>query len=256
LNSIQNKNMSSIKIKIDKVESGDNYAKYELGAFERGYGNTFATPLRRILLSSIKGTSLTSVTIKGVNHEFSTLKGMKEDVLRLILNLQKVVFRLSSSESEKIVLKVHGKKTIKAGDIKVPGNVVIVNPELEIAELTDDSAQFELEAVVEAGYGFVLADNEMRNAKPGTVPVNKNYSPVVKVNVNIEATRVAQKTDYEKIVLEVWTTGAVTTDEALKEASAKFLEELTGLNDVIQAYDDSAEEESVEVVEVKEEENE
>jgi DNA-directed RNA polymerase subunit alpha len=248
--------MSSIKVKIDKVESGDNYAKYELGAFERGYGNTFATPLRRILLSSIKGTSLTSVAIKGASHEFSTLKGMKEDVLQLIMNLQKVVFRLTSSDSEKIVLKAHGKTTVTAGDIKVPGNVVIVNPDQIIAELTDDAASLELEAVVESGFGFVLADQEVRNAKPGTVPVNKNFSPVVKVNVNIEATRVAQRTDYEKIVIEIWTNGAVTPEEALKEASAKFVEELTILNDVIQAYDDSAEVEESEAEVVKEESDE
>jgi len=247
--------MSSIKVKIDKVESGDNYAKYEIGAFERGYGNTFATPLRRILLSSIKGTSLTSVVIKGVSHEFTTLKGMKEDVLRLILNLQQVVFRLSSSDSEKIVLKVHGKKVITAGDIKVPGNVSIVNPDFVIAELTDDAATLDLEAVVESGYGFELADQEVRNAKPGTVPVNKNFSPVVKVNVNIEATRVAQKTDYEKIVLEIWTNGAVTAEESLKEASAKFVEELTTLNDVIQAFDESAQEDESEEAEVIKEES-
>ncbi len=245
--------MSSIKVKIDKVESGENYAKYEIGAFEQGYGNTFATPLRRILLSSIKGTSLTSVTIKGANHEFSTVKGMKQDVLQLILNLQKVIFRLDSSDSEKIVFKVHGKKIFTAGDIKVPGNVTIINPDQEIVELTEDSAQLELEAVVEAGYGFSLADNEVRNSNPGTIPVNKNFSPIAKVNVNIVATRVAQRTDYEKIVLEIWTTGAVTPEEGMKESSAKFLEELTSLNEVIQLYDESAEAEVAEVEAIKEE---
>ncbi len=229
--------MSSSKLKIDKIESNDKYAKYELLPFERGYGNTFAAPIRRILLSSIKGTSITSVKIKGVSHEFSTVKGMKDDVLRFVLNLQNVVFKLDGSDKEKVTLKVHGKGVVTAGELKVPGNVQVVNPDLEIAELTDDSAQLDVEIVVEAGYGFQLADNEVRNALPGTIPTNKSFSPVEKVNYNIESTRVAQRTDYEKIVLEIWTNGGVTPDAALKEAMAKFLEELTDLNQVVQEFE-------------------
>lgn len=220
-------------LKIEKIESTETYAKYELTPFERGFGNTFATPIRRILLSSIKGTSIVKLKIKGADHEFTALKGLKEDVLRLVLNLQNVVFRMDSSESEKIVLKIKGIKEIKASDIKVPGNVTILNPDFVIGELTDKSAELEVEATIQTGYGFVKADDEERNREVGSIPVNQSYTPVVKVNATVEATRVGQKTDYEKIVLEIWTNGAVTPDEALAEATKKLLESATEINEVV-----------------------
>ncbi len=221
-------------LKIEKIENSDTYAKYEIAPFERGYGYTFATPLRRILLSSIKGTSIVRLKIKGLDHEFSTLKGLKEDVLRLVLNLQMVVFKLEGSESEKVILKIKGIKEVKASDIKVPGNVTILNPELLLAELTDKGSELEIEALVETGYGFIAADDEERNREPGVIPVNKTYTPVVKVNASVEATRVGQKTDYEKIVLEVSTNGAITPDEALQEATKKLLDNTTELNTVVE----------------------
>ena len=222
-------------IKIDKIENNDTYGKYEIYPLEKGYGNTYATPIRRILLSSVEGTAITKVKVKGADHEFSTLKGMKEDVLRLILNLQKVVFILEGSKSEKITLKVKGVKEVKASDLKTPSNVKVVNPELVLAELTDKNADLEIEAVVEKGYGFEMADDEVRNAEPGVIPLNKSFSPILKVNFNVEATRVAQRTDYEKIVIEIWTNGAVTPEEALKESIKKLLEGAQELSDVISA---------------------
>jgi DNA-directed RNA polymerase subunit alpha len=237
--------MASTNLKIEKIEAQDNYAKYEIYPFERGYGNTFATPMRRILYSSIKGTSITTIKVKGVPHEFSTVKGMKEDVLKLISNLRAVIFRLDNSEKENIVLKIKGKKIVKASDIKVPGNVEIANPDLVLAELTTDTAELDLEATIESGFGFELADDEIRNTLPGTIPVPKSFSPVQKVNVNIESTRVAQRTDYEKIVLEIWTNGGLTTDEALKQATALYLERLNELNDIIAGFDGSLKSEQV-----------
>lgn len=233
----------SSNLKIEKIESKDNYAKYEIYPFERGFGNTFATPIRRILYSSIKGSSLTSVKIKGVEHEFSTLKGMKEDVLTLINNLQGVVFRLNSSEKENVVLKLKGARVIKASDLKVPGNVEIVNPDLVLAEFTADTAEIDLEAVVELGIGFELANQEIRNTNPGTIPLNKNFSPINKVTVNVESTRVAQRTDYEKITLEVLTNGSVLPDDALKQAFDKYLEKLQELHNVVTNFDGNLEQE-------------
>ena len=220
-------------LKIDKIENTDTYGKYEIYPLESGYGHTFATPIRRIALSSIKGTAVTKVRVKGVDHEFSTLKGMREDVLRLVLNLQKVVFRLEASESEKVTLKVKGVKEVKASDLKLPGNVTVLNPELVLAELTDKSAELELEATVETGYGFEEADDEGRNAEPGIIPLPKSFSPVIKVNVNVESTRVGQRTDYEKIVIDIWTDGAVTSDEALKETMQKFMDGVSELNALV-----------------------
>lgn len=221
------------KLKLEKIETTEVYAKYELGPFDRGYGNTFATPIRRILLSSIKGTSIASVKIKNSNHEFSTLTGVKEDVLRVILNLQKVIFRLESSDTEKVILKVKGIKEVTAGDIKVPGNVTILNPELVIAELTDKSSELEIEAVLETGYGFVAADDEDRNKEIGVIPVNKNFSPVLKVSANVESTRVGQNTDFEKIVLEIWTNGVVSPEEALIEAVNRLEDETAAIKNIV-----------------------
>ena len=238
LNSIQN-NMA-LNQKIVKIESVENtYAKYEIYPLARGYGNTFATPLRRILLSSIKGASITKLKIKGVDHEFSTVKGIKEDVLRIILNLRKVVFRLDSSESETVTLKAHGKKVISASDIKLTGNVQIINPDNYICELTDDKSELEIEIVIESGLGFTVADQEIRNSEVGWIPVNKNFSPVDKVNYNVVSTRVGQQTDLEKIILDVTTNGCVTPDEALKEAFRVFNERLQELNTIVQEFDGS-----------------
>jgi len=228
LSSIQNKTMANLKL--DKIENTDTYGKYEIYPLEKGFGNTFATPIRRILLSSIQGTAISRVKVKGVDHEFSSLKGMKEDVLKLVLSLQKVIFKLDGSETEKILLKVKGAKEVKASDIKVPGNVTILNPDFVLANLTDKSADLEVEATIVTGYGFEVADDESRNSEPGIIPVPKSFSPVIKVNVSVESTRVAQRTDYEKIVLEVWTNGAITPDEAIRDAVKKLLDRATYIN--------------------------
>jgi DNA-directed RNA polymerase subunit alpha len=226
--------------KIVKIEGvNDTYAKYEIYPLARGYGNTFVTPLRRILLSSIKGASITKLKIKGVDHEFSTVKGIKEDVLRIILNLRKVVFRLDSSESETLTLKVHGKKIITASDIKLAGNVKVINPDTYICELTDDKSELEIEIFIETGLGFAVAEQEIRNSEVGWIPVNKNFSPVDKVNYNVVSTRVGQQTDLEKIIIEVTTNGCVSPDEAIKEAFRVFNERLQELNTIVQEFDGS-----------------
>jgi DNA-directed RNA polymerase subunit alpha len=239
--------MASLNLKIEKTnEENGKFAKYEIYPFTRGYGHTFATPIRRILLSSIKGVSITKLKIKGVDHEFSTIKGIKEDVLRIVLNMSQVVFSMQTGTKESATLKVHGKKVITAEDIKVPGNVTVVNPEFVICELTDDKSQLEIELVIESGYGFELADNEIRNTEPGWIPVNKNFSPIDKVNINVVATRVGQQTDLEKVVLEVWSNGSVSPDAALKEASQIFMDRLSELNEVVQSFDGSTNDSSSE----------
>lgn len=230
--------MTTANLKIQKVVSTDTYAKYEILPFPRGYGHTFATPLRRILLSGIKGATITSIKVKGVPHEFSTLKGVKEDVLTLIGNLQSVVFKMNSSEKENIVLKLKGGRVVTAADIKVPSNIEIINDSQYICEMTTDDAEIELEAVVESGYGFEVANNEIRNELPGTIPVSKSFSPVEKVNVSVVATRVSQETDWENIVLEIWTKG-IAPDEALKQAVDIFYSKLGEVREVILNFDSS-----------------
>lgn len=232
--------MSSKKdIKINKVVKEHNYAKYEILPFERGYGNTFATPLRRILLSSIPGTSMTKIRIKGVKQEYSTIPGIKQDVMTIILNLQKVVFKMNDSELEKVKLNIEGAQEVTAASLVLPGNVEVVNPEAFIAELTDPKAKLELEIELEHGYGFELKNDEIRNSEIGTIPLNKNFSPIEKVNVEVTSTRVEQKTDYEKITLEIWTNGGISPDEALKISTNTYYSRLGEFNDIIQAFEDN-----------------
>jgi DNA-directed RNA polymerase subunit alpha len=221
------------ELKIEKIENTNEYAKYKIAPFEKGFGHTFATPIRRVLLSTIKGFAISKIKVKGADHEFTALKGLKEDVLRLILNLQNVVFSIDGSESEKVVLKVKGPKTVTASDIKLPGNVTVLNPDAVIGELTDKSAELEIEATINSGYGFVEADDEDRNREPGIIPLNQSYSPVLKVNVTVESTRVGQSTDYEAIILEIWTNGAVSPDESLQQAVACLRERANQLGDII-----------------------
>lgn len=225
--------MATANLKIQKTQSDKNkYARYEILPLTKGFGHTLGTPIRRVLLSSIRGSSIVKVKIKGIDHELSTLKGMKEDVLRFISNLTTVVFKVDASEEEKISIKVHGKKQVIASDIKVPGNVEIINPDTYLCELTDDKAQLEVEAVLQTGYGFHVVDNEIRNTEPGTIPLNKNFSPIDKVNLNVVSTRVGQSTDHEKIILEVWGNGGVDLDEAIKMALQTLLDKTTEVNEV------------------------
>ncbi len=223
--------MASLNVK--KIKDDRFYGAYEIYPFEKGWGNTLAVALRRVLLLSIQGAAITKMRIKGVDHEFSTLKGVKEDVLRIRLNLQQVVFDMTGSNSEKIVLKAKGRKKVFASDIETPGNVKVANPDLFIAELTADDAELYIEAFVEMGTGFKLADDEIRNQEPGTIPLDRNFSPILKVNYNVEATRVAQNTDFEKIFIEIWTNGGVAPYDALLEAVDKLQNSVNVLKETL-----------------------
>lgn len=219
--------------KVVKVGGDNFYAQYEIGPLESGYGNTLLNPLRRVLISKIKGTSITEVRIKGAEHEFMTLPGVKNDLLIVIMNLKKVVFRLIGSEKETVRLKAKGVGVVKASDIETPGNVTVMNPDLVITELTSPDAKLDIEVTVEAGYGFELRDDEIRNTKPGVIPVNKAFSPVIKVNYDVKPTRVGSSMDYEKAILEIWTNGAVTPDEALDEAVRLIISEFEMLKEAL-----------------------
>lgn len=223
----------SVQLKIKKIKQEGYLANYEIGPLEQGYGNSLAVPIRRVLVSKIKGTALTKVKIKGVDHEFTTLDGVKDDILKVILNLQKVIFRLNGIDSAKISLNCKGIGEVKASDLKIPGGVEIVNPDQIITELTTNDAQLQLEGEVETGYGFVLRDDNLRNKEIGVIPLNKSFSPILRINYDVKSTRVGQDTTYEKILLEILTNGAVTPDEALIEAVEKVLEKFKELNNAL-----------------------
>lgn len=211
----------------DEVSATDTYAKFTAEPFERGYGHTLGNALRRALLSSIEGAAITAVRIEGVLHEFSTINGVVEDVSEIILNLKKLKLKLHTREPKKLTLNVEKKGEVKAGDIIPDSSVEIVNPDLCIANL-DKKIKLQMELEVKIGRGYVLSEQNKDAGQPmGTIPVDSIFSPIVKVNYCIERTRVAQRTDYDKLILEIWTDGRISPDDALTQCSAILREHLS-----------------------------
>jgi DNA-directed RNA polymerase subunit alpha len=198
-----------------------NYGRYAIGPMARGYGITVGIALRRVLLSSLPGAAITSVRVTGVPHEFSVIPGAKEDMILLILNLKKVRLTSYSEEAVRMRVSAKGKSVITAGDIEVPADVEIVNPELQLLTLDTLDSELELEFTVERGVGYSPAED--RKALPiGQIPVDAIYSPIVRVNTKVEAARIEQITDYDMLKLEIWTDGTIRPGDALTEA-AKIL---------------------------------
>lgn len=203
-----------IKTEVEKP----GYGMFVIEPLEQGYGHTLGNSLRRVLLSSLSGAAITSIKVAGVSHQFSTLAGLKEDVVELILNLKKV--RLSVEDTDTAVLKLSkkGMGDVTAGDFEVPAGVTIVNPDLHIATLTDKKAELDLQATVEKGFGYVQAD-ERHLDEVGRIPMDSLYSPVLRVNYRVDATRVGRMTNLDKLVMEIWTDETVAPLDALKRAS-------------------------------------
>ncbi|HWJ03519.1 MAG TPA: DNA-directed RNA polymerase subunit alpha [Verrucomicrobiae bacterium] len=218
------------KPKIERVDDrkDNKYGKFVVEPLERGYGITLGNSLRRILLSSLPGAAVTSIKIEGVLHEFSTIPGVKEDTADIILNLKLLALKMYTDESKILRIEADSEGEITAGDIITDADVEILNPELKIATL-DKGGRFFAELTVERGRGYVVAD---KNKRPdhviGVIPVDSIFSPVIKVNYSVEDTRVGQITDYDKLVLEVWTNGSISPDEATS-LSAKILSEYLSL---------------------------
>lgn len=188
-----------------------------------GYGTTLGNALRRVLLSSLPGASVTAVKIKGVTHEFQALTNVKEDVLEIILNLKGLRLKCFSQEPVKLTLKVKGAKTVTAGDIDANSDVEIVNPEMKIATVTDDGGTFEVELTVGRGRGYIPTEQRTGESNDiGTIAIDSLYSPVRNVGYRIENTRVGEITNYDKLVMTIETDGTITPEEAVKE-SAKIL---------------------------------
>lgn len=208
----------ALKPKIRWEKISDNYARVVVEPLERGFGYTLGNSLRRVLLSSLAGAAITSVKIEGVSHEFSTLPGVKEDVIHILLNLKEVVVKSDIDEAV-LKLKAKGPATLKAGDFKVPAGVEIVNPDLPIATL-NDKASLEMMAKVSRGRGYVTAErNRDPEAPIGEIPLDSNFSPVKKVSYKVEETRVGQQTDYDRLTLEIETNGAIKPVEAANHAA-------------------------------------
>jgi len=197
-------------------------AKLVIEPLERGYGTTLGNSLRRVLLSSLPGTAVTSIKIAGIQHEFSTIPGVKEDVIEIVLNVKGIIARLTAPGPKTVYIEAVGKREVCAGDIKLDGEVEILNPELHIATLGAD-AMLSIELTLNHGRGYVPAEkNKPAQAVIGLIPVDSIYSPVRKVNYTVENTRVGNMTDFDKLTLEVWTNSTITARDAVS-LGAKIL---------------------------------
>ena len=213
------------KPQIECVETpGDaSYGKYVIEPLERGYGTTLGNALRRILLSSLPGTAATSIKIAGVQHEFSTIPGVKEDVTEIVLNVKNLLTKLQCEGTKTVVIEAAGPCEVTAGDIKPDGEVEVLNPELHIATL-DVGATLSMEITLSHGRGYVSADRNkaLRAGVIGVIPIDSIYTPVYKVNYTVEKTRVGNLSDFDKLTLEVWTDSTITARDAVS-LGAKIL---------------------------------
>ena len=204
------------------ASSDESYGKYVVEPLERGYGTTLGNSLRRVLLSSLPGTAVTSIRIAGIQHEFATIPGVKEDVTEIVLNVKGIIARLHSEGAKTVYIEASGECEITAGDIKADGEVEILNPEMHIATLGPD-ASLSMELTLNHGRGYVSADkNKNPQAPIGTTPVDSIYNPVLKVNYTVENTRVGNQTDYDKLTMEVWTDKTISARDAVS-LGAKIL---------------------------------
>lgn len=209
--------MQKPHIVVDKVE--DSYGRFVIEPLERGLGHTLGNSMRRILLSSIPGAAITSLRIEGVVHEFSTIEGVKEDTMDIILNLKGVILRILDEGQHTLFLDVTGPKTVTAGDIQVPAEVEIINPEHKICTL-NEKGKLKMEMTARKGRGYVSAERMAGLYEvAGTIPLDAMFSPVVRVAYQVEDTRVGQRADYDKLTLEVVTDGSIGPQEALLRAA-------------------------------------
>ena len=203
------------RIDCENLAEDGSYGKFVVEPLERGYGTTLGNSLRRILLSSLPGTAASSIKINGVQHEFSTIPGVKEDVTEIVLNVKGIIAKLYCDGPKTVYIEASGEGTVTAGDIHTDGEVEILNPELHIATLMSD-AHLSMEITLTNGRGYVSAErNKQYQTAIGVIPVDSIYTPVYKVNYTVENTRVGNMTDYDKLTLEVWTDRTITAKDAV-----------------------------------------
>ena len=224
--------------RLTKEESTANetYAKFVAEPFETGYGHTVGNSLRRVLLSSLEGAAITSIKVDGAMHEFTTIEGVVEDVTDVVLNLKKIKFKAHTRDEQVLLLSVNKEGPVTAADVQLNQNVELVNPDQHICTL-DKKKKFEMELTVKIGRGFCPSDENKKPGQPiGVIAIDSIFSPVTRVRYNVEAARVGNRTDYDKLILEVWTDGRLTPDDALTQSSAILSHHL----DVFVGYDKNA----------------
>jgi len=219
---------SSIKI----IEQEKNYGKFQIEGLYPGYGVTIGNALRRVLLSSIEGAAVTSFKIKGVHHEFSTINNVSDTVLDIMLNLKQLRIKLHSNEPQVLKLKVNGEKKISAEDFENNSMVDIMNSDLYITEITDKKGKIEIEVIVEKGLGYSQIEERKEEKIPiGTIAVDAIFSPIQKVNFQVEDMRVGEKTDYNRLIFSIETDGSISPEEALNKASVILKDHFTNIEE-------------------------
>ncbi len=225
--------MIQIPEQVKVLSKVDSKATFEISPLMPGYGATIANPLRRVLLSSLEGTAVTSVKIKGVDHEFSSIPGVLEDIIEVILNIKKIRFKLHGDGPVKLTLDVKGERAVTAADIKLTSDVELINEDQHIATITDKKIGLNIEFEVEKGIGYVPVEQRQKEKLAiGVIAVDAIFSPVKLVNFKIENVRVGQRIDFNKVVMEIETDGSVEPEEALKKASEILVDHFKLVSDV------------------------
>ena len=228
------------KIEVVQISEDGKYGKFICEPLEPGYGTTLGNSLRRMLLSSLEGAAVTSIQIDGVLHEFSTIEGVRDDVTSIVLNLKQLCFRMSDEGPHNVRIEANGDCEVTAADIILPSEIEVLNPELHIATL-NSTGKLKIDMVVERGHGYVPADkNKTQEDAIGVIPIDSLFSPVQRVNYTVEDTRVGNVTDYDRLILEVWTNGAVRPEEAVSKAAGilvahlQLFQNIDGITDKIE----------------------
>jgi len=221
-----------VRPQIREVTRDARYAKYEIAPLEPGMGTTLGNALRRVLLNDIIGAAITEVWIEGVPHEYTTIPGVKEDVLEILLNLKEVAIKVADTVNPRnpytARLQVQGEGEVTGADIQMPYGFEVANPEVHIATLTDSKAFLDMQLTIRLGKGYLPLERIDRSKLPlGTIPVDAIFSPVKKVNFTVEPMRVGLRSDYDRLLLEIWTNGAIEPDQALVEAAQTLMEHLS-----------------------------
>lgn len=207
-------------LKIKKISDDGKVGVFHIEGLYTGFGLTVGNALRRALFSSLPGAAVTQIKIKGVGHEFTTIPGVAEDVVELTLNLKKIRFKFFADEPQVLTLKIKGEKEVTADDIKTNSQVEIVNPDLHLATLTDKKAELDMELTIEKGLGYLpAAERKLERLAIGTVVLDAIFSPVIKVNSSVENMRVGERTDYNRLKIEVETDGSITPSDALHKTA-------------------------------------
>ncbi len=212
------------------IEENETQGRYEIDGLYPGYGHTLGNSLRRIILSSLPGAAITGVKIEGVSHEFSTIKGVKEDVIAILLNLKKVRFSVASDEAQVLTLKVKGAKKITASDIKLSGQVTLANPDQHIATITDKDVEIDMEITVEKGIGYVSKEVIQKDrVEIGSIALDAAFSPILQANYDVEQMRVGDRTDFNKLRMFIQTDGTITPHEAFEKSIEIMITQLKAI---------------------------